>query len=248
MNLTIAESGPGTLSSDLVFEDTGGCISTLKHIPPGKVWSEEDIRTRKESMLYKGREWLVVDNLVVHEEIKLGGEDTDRYIRNYKQTLINLFRCGIKVVCYNFMPVFYKVRTHFSSSYPNRHVFSLFDPVAFSAFDLHILERQSAEVSYSYYQRHMAGCYYRKLSRKEKALLTSNILSCVQSDKDFSLSDLQRMLERYYGMSHEDLCSNLLVFKERIMPLADSLNLKIHFNSDNPCSNLLGLPSVSQFS
>lgn len=244
ISFAVADVSPNALGQDLIFEDTGGCISALKHIAPGQVWTEDDIRIRKESMLCKGREWLIVDNLVVHEDIKLGRAGADKYIRNYQQTLINLSRCGVKVVCYNFMPVLYKIRTHFQSSYPNRHVFSLFDCVAFTAFDLYILERSNAETSYSYYQRHVANCYYQRLTESEKNMLAENILSCTQSGNPLLLDDLKKALEQYRMVSNEQLYINFLAFKQEILPLAESLNLQMHFNSDNPCSNLLGLPGV----
>ncbi|WP_207424761.1 mannonate dehydratase [Desertivirga brevis] len=234
-------------TEDLVYEDTGGCVSTLKQVLPGQVWLENEILLRKKQMINKGREWLVVDNLVVHEEIKLGTSGATTYVRNYQQTLKNLSRCGVRVVCYNFMPVFYKIRTHFNSSYPDKYVFSLFDKVAFSAFDLFILERPEAEQCYSYYQRHMARSFYRSLSSEEKDVLTQNILSCVQSGRASSIDELISLLEQYKSISADEFLCNYLSFREEIEPLAQSLDIQLHFNSDNPCQNLLGLPSLQQY-
>ena len=48
----------------------------------------------------------VIESVPVHEDIKLGKPTRDKYIENYCETLRNLGQAGIKIVCYNFMPVF----------------------------------------------------------------------------------------------------------------------------------------------
>ena len=47
----------------------------------------------------------------IHDDIKIGLPTRDRYIDNYKQTIRNLAKYGIKVICYNFMPVFDWIRS-----------------------------------------------------------------------------------------------------------------------------------------
>lgn len=106
MNHFVTEYLPSVVSTNLKYEDCGCAASSLKDIPIGAVWTEADIQQRKEALLERGRDWLVVDNLIVHESIKLGEEEGREYIRNYQETLLNLSAVGIKVVCYNFMPIF----------------------------------------------------------------------------------------------------------------------------------------------
>jgi mannonate dehydratase len=244
MNAIVAETFPSNMGTDLVFEDRGGYIHSITQTAVGEVWTEEEIMRVKENLLSHGREWLVVDNLVVHESIKLGALDADKFIWNYQQTLINLSSCGIKVVCYNFMPIFYKIRTHVSPAFANSNLFSLFDTVAFIAFDLYILKRPNAEKSYNQYQRHMARIFNHKLSEDERFVLVKNIRNCVQSGDAPSLNYLRKSIQQYYAVSNEHLQNNFRAFNKEILPLAKSLNIRMHFTSDDPGSGLMGLPSV----
>ncbi|MGL6065394.1 MAG: mannonate dehydratase [Fusobacteriaceae bacterium] len=83
-----------------------GIVSAIYDIPVGEVWPLEKIKELKDKIESKGLEFEVVESVPVHEDIKLGLSSRTKYIENYKQNIRNLGKMGIKVICYNFMPVF----------------------------------------------------------------------------------------------------------------------------------------------
>lgn len=71
----------------------------------------------------------------VHEDIKLGKPARDSLIDNYCQTLRNLAHCGLKVVCYNFMPVFDWTRTTLEKELPDGSKTLAFDMATVNQID-----------------------------------------------------------------------------------------------------------------
>ena len=81
-------------------------VTAIYDIDVGEVWPMDKINALKERVEKAGLNFDVIESVPVHEDIKLGRGDRDRYIENYKQNIINLGKAGVKVICYNFMPVF----------------------------------------------------------------------------------------------------------------------------------------------
>ncbi|MER2582911.1 MAG: mannonate dehydratase, partial [Candidatus Competibacter sp.] len=86
-------------------------VSAVYDVPVGEVWPVANIQALKAKIESRGLKLEVIESVPVHEDIKLGKPTRDRLIENYCQSLRNLAQCGIKVVCYNFMPVFDWTRT-----------------------------------------------------------------------------------------------------------------------------------------
>ena len=86
-----------------------GCeqvVGALFDIPVGEVWPKERIKALKDEVEAAGLKLEVIESVNIHDDIKIGLPTRDQYIENYKQTIRNLAEYGIKVICYNFMPVF----------------------------------------------------------------------------------------------------------------------------------------------
>ena len=100
------DDDPVTLSKIRQIPGMTGIVSAIYDIPVGEVWPEEKIKALKEKVESAELKLSVIESVPVHEDIKMGTGDRDRYIENYCQTLKNLSKFGIDCVCYNFMPVF----------------------------------------------------------------------------------------------------------------------------------------------
>lgn len=78
---------------------------------PGEIWEKEEIAEVQKQLEPYGFNMDVVESVNVHDDIKIGLPSRDKYIENYIQTIRNLAEFGVKVICYNFMPVFDWTRT-----------------------------------------------------------------------------------------------------------------------------------------
>lgn len=100
------QDDPVTLDKIRQIPNMSGVVTAIYSTPVGEVWAQEDIDELKATIEAKGLEMEVIESVPVHEDIKLGRGDYLRYIDNYKENIRRLAKAGVKVICYNFMPVF----------------------------------------------------------------------------------------------------------------------------------------------
>jgi mannonate dehydratase len=113
-----------------------GIVSAIYDVPVGEVWPVDKIQALKSKVEAHGLKLEVIESVPVHEDIKLGKPTRDALIANYGQTLRNLAACGVKVVCYNFMPVFDWTRTSLEMRLPDGSTTLAFDAQAVDRLDL----------------------------------------------------------------------------------------------------------------
>lgn len=130
-----------------------GIVTALHQIPVGDVGPVAAIQARiqpveRDNDRYVPLHWAVVESLPVYEAIKKGLPDRDALIDNYKRSLRNLASCGIRTVCYNFMPVLDWSRTNLNYELPDGSRALRFVWQDFAVFDLCILKRPGAQADY----------------------------------------------------------------------------------------------------
>ena len=96
-----------------------GIVSAIYDVPVGEVWPLEKILALKEKVEAKGLKLETIESIPVHEDIKMGLPSRDRLIANYCESVKNCAKAGIKVVCYNFMPVFDWTRSELAHELPD---------------------------------------------------------------------------------------------------------------------------------
>lgn len=112
-----------------------GVITTLYYKQPGELWTQEEIHELKEEVEASGLRIAGIESVNVHDEIKTGGKDRDKYIDNYIKTLENLGKEDIHMVCYNFMPVFDWTRTELARKRPDGSTVLAYTQAAVDALD-----------------------------------------------------------------------------------------------------------------
>ncbi|HEY8383596.1 MAG TPA: mannonate dehydratase [Microvirga sp.] len=225
-----------------------GIVSALHHIPYGEIWSVEEIETRVAAIEADGSlglRWSVVESLPVHEAIKIGEGDLGRLFDNYRQSLRNLAACGLRTVCYNFMPVLDWTRTELRYPLPGGGTALRFDEAAFAAFDCHILERPGADADYKPEAVARGRAWFAGASESDKRALLSSIMAGLPGAFDrYDVPGLRRVLARYRDVTPDRLRENLKRFLEEVIPTAEEVGIRMGIHPDDPPRPLLGLPRI----
>ncbi len=222
-----------------------GIVTALHQIPVGEVWTIDDIKERKQMIIEAGLEWLVVESLPVHEEIKRATGNYLQYIENYKISIKNLSACGIKIITYNFMPVLDWVRTNHNFVNEDGSKALLYNQDAFTYFDVFLLKRPNSENDYSEVEKEKALQFGSKLSKEEKELLFKNVLLGLPGSKiSFTAEEILSLLDNYAEITNEKLRENLIYFLSEVAPIAAECDSKLAIHPDDPPFSVLGLPRI----
>jgi mannonate dehydratase len=229
-----------------------GIVTSLYDAPNGSVWSYETTKELNDYIKSFGLRWSVVESLPVSESIKYGGEDRDQLIENYRESLRNLSKAGVKTICYNFMPVIDWIRTELNYPLGDGTFTLYFDKIRFAYFDCFILKRKGAEADYSEEEMKQVYALDKTITQKEKDDLVYTVIIKTQGfvsgnfseDTPDPVSLFNKLLSLYSGIDKEGLRANMKYFLEKVIPVAEEYGMNLCVHPDDPPFQVLGLPRI----
>ena len=231
--------------SDIKQAGATGVVTALHHIENGEVWEVEDIKEVNKIISDAGLEWSFIESIPIHENIKLRKGDYLKRIENYKESLINVSKCGINNVCYNFMPVLDWTRTHLYWPLKNGSTALRFDKVDMAVFECHIVALNNGEDSYSKEVLGLAEARFSQMDAEEIKRLEDSILKGLPGTvEDLTIPVFKDMIAQYNTVTHQDLKANLSYFLNEVIPVAEVHGVKMAIHPDDPPFDILGLPRI----
>ena len=195
-----------------------GIVWALHDKMPGEVWQEGEIAEVKRQCDEYGFNIDVVESVNVHDDIKIGLPTRDKYIENYKQTIRNLSKYGVKVICYNFMPIFDWTRSN------------LFHEVGDGSTAL-------------FYEKNMIQDDYNAMA-KYILDFTEKYHMTFPGWEPERMAKLDELFKAYAPVTKEKLWENLKYFLEAIMPTCRECDIKMAIHMDDPPWDIFGLPRL----
>lgn len=182
----------------------------------GEEWEMERIQAVKDLCDQHGFNVDVVESVNVHDDIKIGHPSRDKYIDIYIDTIRKLSKVGVKVICYNFMPVFDWTRTD--------------------------LYKETADGSNALFYEKSAIVEDPKVMA-EQILKGAGDFTMPGWEPE-RMAKLDELFKAYEGITEDMLFENLKYFLERIMPVCEECDIKMAIHPDDPPWPIFGLPRI----
>lgn len=194
-----------------------GVITTLYDVSAGEVWTPNAIHNMKAEVEASGLHISGIESVNVHEDIKTGGGERDKYILNYIETLENLGKEDIHLVCYNFMPVFDWTRSELARIRPDGSTVLAYNQ---NDIDKIVPEKMFESISGDMNGTVMPGWEPERMAR------------------------VKELFSQYKDIDEEKLFENLKYFLQAIMPVCNKYDIKMAIHPDDPAWSVFGLPRI----
>lgn len=212
-----SEKDTVTLEQIRQIPNVVGVVPALHNLPAGEAWELDDIMKMKSEIEKAGLTMECIESVNVHEDIKIGLHTRDKYIENYKTSIRNLAKAGVKVICYNFMPVFDWTRTDLAMN--------MGDGATCLSYDGVQIEGKSPEQMFKDIDDNSNG-YAMPGWETER------------------MPEIKELFEKYKGVTSDDLWNNLKYFLDAIMPVCEECDVKMAIHPDDPPWDIFGLPRI----
>ena len=227
-------------------------VTALHQVPIGEAWTRADVAARKHIIEngQPGRSpltWSVVESIPIPDDVKRLGAKATRSIEAWIASLEAVASAGIKLICYNFMPVVDWCRTDLEWELPNGARAMRFDQDRFAAFELHILQRPEAASEYSQAAQARAKQLHAGMTQADIDYLVKVIASALpgSTTEPLTIPQFRDRLQQYRGINSAVLRRHLIEFLARVTPVAEALGVTLTLHPDDPPRPLFGLPRIA---
>lgn len=193
-----------------------GVVGMIMDIPVGEVWPESRIEKLRKEVESNGLTLRVIESVNIHDDIKSGKKTRDYYIENYKTTIRNLAKQGVKVICYNFMPVFDWMKTDLA--------YKLEDGSETMAFFSDNFIDSPEEV-------------IKKVENDSSGY-------SLPGWEPERLNQIKQLLDDYSDVDESRLRENFKYFMEAIIPTCEEVGIKMALHPDDPPYPIFNLPRI----
>ena len=246
------EKDPISLRQYAQIPNLYGIVTSLYHLPLGQVWDRAEVLHLKEQIEAHGLRFEVVDSFRIHEDIKRGLPSRDALIERYQANIRMLAECGIKIICYNFMPVLDWARTDLEYPNPDGTSNLYFNRAEFAYFDVRILKRPGAADQWDALTIERMNRLAETMTPEKEAKLVENIVIKTQGfvSGNFSEGDanpvekFRSLLKLYDGIDKDTLRENMKYFLEAVMPVCNEYGINMCVHPDDPPMPVFGLPRI----
>ena len=194
-----------------------GVVPALHTLPCGEAWPLDMILDIKAQIEQAGLTMECIESVNVHEDIKLGLPTRDKYIENYITSIRNLSKAGVKVICYNFMPVFDWTRTDLA------------------------MDMGNGATCLSYNGKQIEGKSPEDMFREIDDNSNGYAMPGWETER---MGEIKELFEKYKGVTDEDLWTNLQYFLEKIIPVCEACDVRMAIHPDDPPWDIFGLPRI----
>ena len=226
-------------------------VTSLHQIPTGEKWNYTDVEDRinlinKSNNDYANKlKWNVVESIPVHNDIKLRKNNFKKYIANYKDTIVNIAKNKIPIICYNFMPIIDWTRTQLDLQLSTDGLALRFSYIQIIIFEKYILKLNNLEKRYSDELLAEASNQYKLMSNSDLENLKFSVMGGLPAaEKKYTVEEFKEMLLSYKDINNDELKSNFSEFLKEIIPVAEENNIKMALHPDDPPISLFGLPRI----
>ena len=211
------EKDPISLRQYAQIPNLYGIVTSLYHLPLGQVWDRAEVLRLKEQIEAHGLKFELVDSFRIHEDIKRGYASRDALIENYRKNIRMLAECGIRIICYNFMPVFDWTRSDLAKERPDGSTVLAYNQKEIDKINPENMFQSMGEKSNGF---ELPGWEPERMAR------------------------IKELFDMYKDVDEDRLFDNLVYFLKAIQPVCETYDIKMAIHPDDPAWPVFGLARI----